>query len=98
LYASQCVIDERTEGAEGSQGTRSRPSACTCDGGCDEGTENPRIADRSKQLANVDEIEAALASALAAAAAAGRFDVVAQLVREIEARRLTHADPITLVD
>jgi hypothetical protein len=33
-------------------------------------------------------VEAALARALDAAAAAGRFDVVAQLARELEARRL----------
>lgn len=33
-------------------------------------------------------MEAALARALDAAAAAGRFDVVAQLARELEARRL----------
>ena len=98
LYASQCVIDERTDGAEGSEGTSSRPSAYTCDGGCDEEAENPRIADRSKHLANVDAIEAALASALAAAAAAGRFDVVAQLVREIEARRLARASHVALVN
>lgn len=36
----------------------------------------------------VDVIEAALAKALEAAAAVGRFDVVAQLARELEARRL----------
>jgi hypothetical protein len=36
-------------------------------------------------------IEAALAMALVQAAAAGRFDVVAQLARELEARRLARA-------
>jgi len=35
-----------------------------------------------------DGVEAALTSALGAAATAGRFDVVAQLARELEARRL----------
>jgi hypothetical protein len=35
----------------------------------------------------VDVVEAALAQALKAAATAGRFDVVAQLARELEARR-----------
>jgi hypothetical protein len=35
-----------------------------------------------------DGVESALAGALAAAATAGRFDVVAQLARELEARRL----------
>jgi hypothetical protein len=38
-----------------------------------------------------DEVEAALARALDAAATAGRFDVVAQLARELEARRLAAA-------
>ncbi len=33
-------------------------------------------------------VEAALAAALGGAAAAGRFDVVAQLARELEARRM----------
>lgn len=36
----------------------------------------------------VDSIETLLARALARAAAAGRFDAVAQLARELEARRL----------
>jgi hypothetical protein len=38
--------------------------------------------------AAVDAVEAALATALERATAAGRFDVVAQLARELEARRL----------
>ena len=38
-----------------------------------------------------DPVIAALASALSKAAEAGRFDVVAQLARELEARRLAHA-------
>jgi hypothetical protein len=37
---------------------------------------------------SVDVIEAGLVGALAAAANAGRFDVVAQLAKELEARRL----------
>jgi hypothetical protein len=39
----------------------------------------------------VDEVEAALAKAIEGAAAAGRFDVVAQLAKELEARRLARA-------
>ena len=35
-----------------------------------------------------DAVEAALAIALVEAATAGRFDVVAQVARELEARRL----------
>jgi hypothetical protein len=37
---------------------------------------------------DVDAVEAALAKALEGATAAGRWDVVAQLARELEARRL----------
>jgi hypothetical protein len=96
LYTSQCVMDEKTDGARFPQGKR--PSPCSCDGGSREATTNPPIADHSKHLANGEPIEAALASALAAAAAAGRFDVVARLVREIEARRLTRAGYVTRVD
>jgi hypothetical protein len=36
----------------------------------------------------VDVVEASLAQALRAAATAGRFDIVAQLAKELEARRL----------
>jgi hypothetical protein len=39
----------------------------------------------------VDVIETALAKALTEAAGAGRFDVVAQLAKELEARRLAGA-------
>jgi hypothetical protein len=38
-----------------------------------------------------DPVEAALTGALARAADAGRFDVVAQLAKELEARRLARA-------
>ena len=38
-----------------------------------------------------DAVEVALAAALTKAAAAGRFDVVAQLARELEARRLARS-------
>lgn len=41
-----------------------------------------------------DPVEGALAKALDAAAAAGRFDVVAQLAKEIEARRLARAENV----
>jgi hypothetical protein len=94
VYASQCVIDQKTDGVRFPQGTDSRPSACTCD----EARGNPRIADVSKHLTHGDAIEATLASALAAAAAARRFDVVAQLAREIEARRVARAGHVALVD
>ena len=39
-----------------------------------------------------DAVEAALAEALTKAAAAGRYDVVAKLARELEARRLARLE------
>lgn len=42
---------------------------------------------------NVDPIEVALAAALTEAAAAGQFDVVAQLARELELRRRAPSAP-----
>ena len=49
-----------------------------------------RNVDRNSDRADPagDSVEIALATALTAAASAGRFDVVAQLAREFEARRL----------
>ena len=41
-----------------------------------------------RSAAASDPVESALAAALTSAATAGRFDVVAQLARELEARRL----------
>jgi hypothetical protein len=43
-------------------------------------------------------IEAALATALVQAAGAGRFDVVAQLARELEARRLSRAGNVVRLE
>ena len=43
-----------------------------------------------------DAVEAALADALTKAAAAGRFDVVGQLARELEARRAPRAGIVDL--
>jgi hypothetical protein len=43
-------------------------------------------------------VEAALAGALAKAADAGRFDVVAQLARELEARRLARVGNVVTLD
>jgi hypothetical protein len=45
------------------------------------------LALSASEKAPTDAVEAALATALVEAAIAGRFDVVAQLARELEARR-----------
>jgi hypothetical protein len=58
---------------------------------CGDGAETDRPADLSERVAGSDAVDAALANALAAAAARGPFDIVAQLARELEARRQTRA-------
>jgi hypothetical protein len=52
----------------------------------------------SLETTAADPVEAALAQALALAANAGRFDVVAQLARELEARRLARAGNVVTLD
>jgi hypothetical protein len=47
--------------------------------------------DKLQSATDVASVEATLVKALGAAAAAGRFDVVAQLAKELEARRLAGA-------
>ena len=51
-----------------------------------------------KTSGNQDPVEAALALALTEAAKAGRFDVVAQLARELEARRLAGTQNVVSFD
>jgi hypothetical protein len=46
----------------------------------------------------LDPVETALAAALTAAAAAGRFDVVAQLAKGLEARRLPHSANVVSIE
>ena len=45
-----------------------------------------------------DAVEAALSRALATAADAGRFDIVGQLARELEARRLARAGNVVVLN
>jgi len=47
---------------------------------------------------NVDSVEGALARAVEGATSAGRFDVVAQLCRELEARRLARAGNVVQLE
>jgi hypothetical protein len=49
------------------------------------------LALSASEKAPTDAVEAALATALVEAATAGRFEVVAQVARELEARRLARA-------
>jgi hypothetical protein len=51
----------------------------------------PKPAMANRVANEADVVEAALSAALTAAATAGRFDVVAQLAKELEARRLARA-------
>jgi hypothetical protein len=46
----------------------------------------------------VDPVEAALATALDRASAAGRYDVVLQLARELEARRTARAGNVVRLE
>ena len=48
--------------------------------------------------APLDAVEAALAGALTEAAKAGRFDVVAQIAKELEARRLARSENVVAID
>lgn len=48
-------------------------------------------------LGAIDAVEAALAEAIAKATEAGRFDVVAQLARELEARRLARSANVVVL-
>ena len=60
--------------------------------GPEQGADTPPIRSKlGRSLDQPDEVEAALAKALGDAAAAGRFDVVAQLAKELDARRLARA-------
>ena len=83
------IIAARCEAATGVE----RDSAPPCfPGGSDESSGNvTAVACSSNGAARGAEriqFETAIASAIAHAAAAGRFDVVLQLARELEARRL----------
>ncbi|MBX3222399.1 MAG: hypothetical protein KF795_17905 [Labilithrix sp.] len=69
---------------EGSQTSGHRAPSAT-----DEGRRKAADAEAFGQsFGQGDDVERALAKALSEASAAGRFDVVAQLARELEARRL----------
>lgn len=50
----------------------------------------------TKRADDSDAVEAALAAALAEASAAGRWDVVGQLARELEARRLASSGGVVV--
>ncbi len=54
--------------------------------------------DLDRDLDRRGAVESALAKAIALAATAGRFDVVAQLARELEARRLARAGNVVSLD
>jgi hypothetical protein len=61
-----------------------------------DGSASPDVLPRP--AAASDPVEAALADALTKASAAGRFDVVAQLARELEARRTARAGVVVLAE
>jgi hypothetical protein len=65
------------------------------DDDADRATQDDSMRRRISALSSLgDPVEAALARALDCAAQAGRFDVVAQLARELEARRLARVNNV----
>jgi hypothetical protein len=67
--------------------------------GAEQGADTPPIESKlDRSLDQPDAVDATLAKALGEAATAGRFDVVAQLARELEARRLARAGNVTSFD
>ena len=63
-------------------------SASSANGTAPDGEPSFDLLPRSAAAGAVDPVDVALARALADASAAGRFDVVLQLAKELEARRL----------
>jgi hypothetical protein len=58
----------------------------------------PPLQECKAAPATVDAVEAALADAISKATAAGKFDVVSQLCRELEARRLGRLGNVVAID
>ena len=58
--------------------------------------ENPANAIVANSVAETVSVDTSLSRALTKAAEAGRFDVVAQLARELEARRLAGSNVVPL--
>jgi hypothetical protein len=87
LYASQHVTDERADESPLPNGASSGPSAPAGNDVADFAT--PASGPEPKWTDPRHAVECG--DALAAAAAAGRFDIVAQLTRELEARRQMRA-------
>ncbi|HEV3191738.1 MAG TPA: hypothetical protein VGY54_14610 [Polyangiaceae bacterium] len=70
----------------------------SADGGLNEVPLDHKLDPARPAPAKIDAVEAALAKALEGATAAARFDVVAQLAKELEARRLARAGNVTSFD
>ena len=76
-----------------------------CDSACfpvspDDSSQNVTATGASETApkSSAKDMETALAAALSRAAEAGRFDIVAQLARELEARRLARAGSAVRLD
>jgi hypothetical protein len=75
-------------GADEGSFTIVQDSASSVDGIAPDGEPSFGVLPRSAAAGEVDPVDVALARALADASTAGRFDVVLQLAKELEARRL----------
>ena len=67
-------------------------SASSANGYAPDETRSGRLLPRDAAACEPDAVDTALATALTAAAIAGRFDIVAQLDEELEARRLARSN------
>ena len=56
------------------------------------------LQDCNSAIAEVDVVDAALANAISAAVASGKFDVVSQLCRELEERRIVRSSNVVLLN
>ena len=91
------------EGVEGAEVPRKASDPQTSeDGASGEASASVRppvdVEASGPRFGPASEVETALARALDAAAAAGRFDVVVQLGRELEARRLARTPNVVQLD
>jgi hypothetical protein len=88
---NDCATLREGEGVEGAD----RDSACFS---VRQDDSSRNVTGKGAECTGGGDVEAALAAALARAADAGRFDVVAQLARELEVRRVTQADNVVAFD
>ncbi len=86
------------EPAESAEFPAIRVDSCTNDPPRGDVSARDVVASGPIKTGDIGTVEGALAKAIAQASAVGRWDIVAQLARELEARRLSAAGVRSLVD